>query len=116
PAAATTAAFTPPPTLAPASVPDSVAVGGVNGDGRPDLLVANSGSATVGVLLNTTAAGATTASFATQQTFATDRFPSSVAVGDVNGDGRPDPLLANRTSNTGGRLLNPTPVAPGPAT
>lgn len=41
------------------SVPLSVAFGDVNGDGKPDLAVANNGSSNVSVLLNTTAAGVT---------------------------------------------------------
>src|SRR5262249_10986285 len=88
--------------------PSSVAVGDVNGDGRPDLLVANFGSGTVSVLLNTTAAGATIPSFAPQQTFATGTHPISVAVGDVNGDATPDLLVAHTGSATVSVLLNPT--------
>src|SRR5262249_57843539 len=74
----------------------------------PDLLGANNVSGTVSVLLNTTAAGATIPSFAPQQTFATGTQPSSVAVGDVNGDGRPDLLVANTGSGTVSVLLNTT--------
>src|SRR5262245_61607766 len=50
------ASFAPQQTFATGSSPFSVALGDVNGDGRPDLLVANAGSNTVSVLLNTTAA------------------------------------------------------------
>jgi hypothetical protein len=81
--------FAPQQTFPTGINPISVAVGDFNGDGKPDLAVANSGSNSVSVLLNTTAMGATTASFATQQTFATGSSPSSVAVGDFNGDGKP---------------------------
>ena len=49
----------------------------------------------VSVLLNTTAPGATTASFAAQQTFATGTSPQSVTVADLNGDGMPDLIVAN---------------------
>ena len=48
-----------------------MAAADLNGDGKPDLIVANYGSSTVSVLLNTTAPGAATPSFAAQQTFAT---------------------------------------------
>ena len=88
-----------------------VAVADVNDDGRPDLLVANYFS-NLGVLLNTTKPGATTLSFATQQTFATGGIPNSVTVADVNGDGRLDVLLANYSSNTVSVMLN-TPAVLG---
>ena len=80
----------------PAATPVSVAAADVNGDGKPDLIVANEGDNTVSVLLNTTAPGATTPSFAAQQTFATGSQPESVAVADVNGDGQPDLIVANQ--------------------
>ena len=72
---ATTPSFAAQQTFATGSEPDSVAAADLNGDGRPDLIVANYGSNTVSVLLNTTAPGATTASFAAQQTFATGTSP-----------------------------------------
>ena len=95
-----------------------MAAADVNGDGKPDLIVTNYYSNTVSVLLNTTAPGATTASFAAQTTFATGIHPRSVAVADVNGDGKPDLIVANVGSNTVSVLLNttapgrPTPPSP----
>ena len=67
----------------------------LNGDGKPDLIVANADSNTVSVLLNTTRAGAATPTFAAQQTFATGSKPDSVTAADLNGDGKPDLIVAN---------------------
>jgi Ca2+-binding RTX toxin-like protein len=107
-AGASSASFAAQLTLATGTNPYSVATADVNGDGRPDLLVANSGSNTVSVLLNTTTPGAGTPSFAAQQAFATDTNPRSVAAADVNGDGKPDLVVANQGSNTASVLLNLT--------
>jgi hypothetical protein len=97
---ATTASFAPQQTFAVGISPRSVVVGDFNGDGKPDLAVANSGSNTVSVLLNTIATGATTASFAAQQAFSVGSDPFSVAAGDFNGDGKPDLAVANNDPNT----------------
>jgi hypothetical protein len=67
--------FAPQQTFAAGTEPFSVAVGDFNRGGKPDLVVANRSSNTVSVLLNTTPTGATTPTFAPQQTFATGSFP-----------------------------------------
>jgi hypothetical protein len=75
--------------------PESVVVADVNGDGKPDLVVANRGTApytnsTVSVLL-----GQGNGTFRNAQNFPVGAGPFSVAVADVNGDGRPDVITAN---------------------
>jgi hypothetical protein len=97
-------------TFADAGGPVSVAVADFNGDGKPDLVVANRDAGTVAVLLNTTPAGSGTASFAAGQLFFVGSGPLAVALGDFNGDGRPDLAVANSNDNTVSVLLNTTPV------
>src|SRR5437879_6529689 len=66
------------------SVPYSVAIGDLNGDGKPDLATANGGSNTVSVLL-----GNGDGSFGVRTDYGTGSNPYSVAIGDLNGDGKP---------------------------
>jgi VCBS repeat-containing protein len=72
--------------------PLSVTVGDLNGDGKPDLVVPNFGSApsTLSVLL-----GNGDGTFQPQVTYPTGRNPISVAIGDLNGDGKPDLVVAD---------------------
>ena len=80
--------------------PPSVAAGDVDGDGKPDLIVANYGSNTVSVLRNTATAGSINGtSFAARVDFATGSNPFFAALGDADGDGKPDILVANANSN-----------------
>ncbi|CAF4515559.1 unnamed protein product, partial [Rotaria socialis] len=65
-----------------------------NGDGKPDIIVANSSSNNVGVLLNIG-----NGTFADQTTYSAGSGASCVAVVDVNGDGKPDIIVTNANSN-----------------
>ena len=100
--------------VATGSGPRAVAVGDVNGDGKPDVAVANAGANTVSVLVNTTAPGATSTSFAPKQDFATGTNPVSITLADLNSDGKLDIAVTNITSDSISVLLNTT--APGAAT
>jgi hypothetical protein len=80
--------------------PWSVAVGDFNGDGIPDLAVANSYSNNVSVLL-----GNGDGTFQAARNFAAGSFPLSVAVGDLNGDGTLDLAVANSGGNNVSVLL-----------
>ena len=92
--------FRPQARFAAGSSPNSVAIGDVNGDGRPDLVTANNGSDDVSVLL-----GNGDGTFRPQARFAAGSSPYSVAIGDVNGDGRPDLVTANNGSGDVSVLL-----------
>jgi predicted nucleotidyltransferase len=94
--------------------PRAVAVGDVNGDGKPDVVVTHLGVNIVSVLLNTSAAGATSTSFAPEQDFATGTDPVSITLADLNNDGKLDLAVTNSNSNSISVLLNTT--VPGAAT
>src|SRR5437660_899179 len=82
--------------------PYSVAAGDLNGDGRLDLVVANSLANSVAVLLGN---GARTLQTARSFDAGLGSGPIWVLIVDVNGDGRPDILLANQSRNSVGVLL-----------
>jgi VCBS repeat-containing protein len=110
-AAVTPVTFTGPTDLAVSDNPNSVAVGDFNGDGDPDLAVANEFGGNVSVLL-----GGAGGSFSAATNIATGGFPFAVAVGDFNGDSDPDLAVADAfdglisvlLGSTGGAFTGPT--------
>ena len=80
--------------------PSSVVVGDFNGDGTPDLAVADVYGGTVSVLL-----GKGNGTFQSAVNYASGGRPVSVAVGDVNGDGKPDLVAGNENVGTVSVLL-----------
>ncbi len=93
-------AFAPKLDYATGRGPRPVSVGDFNGDGKTDLVVANSESNTVSVLLRNTA----NTDFDTKVDVTTGSSPGSVSVGDFNCDGKTDLAVANNWSGTGSVL------------
>ncbi len=81
--------------------PISIAAADFNGDGKPDLVVADSGNNSISVLLNT---GTGTFSAAVQ--YKVGNSPSAVAAADLNGDGIADIAVTNAGDNTVTVLIN----------
>jgi hypothetical protein len=90
------------------SNPYSVSSADLNGDGKPDLVLANGGSNSISVLINTTTPGASAPTFTTKTDFTTGSNPRSVSIGDINGDGKPDLATANYNSTSASVFLNTT--------
>jgi len=114
-------AFAAPVTFPAGAQPQAVRIADVNADGLPDLIVANYGPGTdgsgmpgVSVLLQD---AAHPGSFLAPVSYQTPDGAIDVAVADLNGDGRPDLVVASLDPDfTGGvsvLLQNPAPAAAG---
>ena len=82
----------------------AVAVGDLDGDGKPDLAIANSSAGTISVLRNTSTVG--TLSFANRIPFTVGSQPFTLAIGDIDGDGKLDLVAGNAQGGTISVLRN----------
>jgi hypothetical protein len=80
--------------------PTAVTAADIDDDGKPEVIVTNSTYNTFSLLKNNSSIG--NISLQPQQVFSTDiqgfGFPNSIAVGDLDGDGKADVAIANQNS------------------
>jgi len=106
--------FLPPATYAVGNDPVSIAVADLNGDGKPDIVTANTmlsalgaGSNSVSVLLQDSSHPG---QFLPAASYVSANVINSVAIGDLNGDGRPDLAIAD---SSGVSILLQSSTSPG---
>jgi hypothetical protein len=80
--------------------PEAIAIADLNGDGKPDLVVAEPGASAVGVLL-----GMGHGVFQPAMAYDAAGSPFNLAVADLDGDGKPDVVTANSQDGTVSVLL-----------
>ena len=82
--------------------PVAVAVSDLNQDGKPDLITANALSNNISILQNNSSGG--NFSFGPHTDLNAGKGPRNIAVGDLNGDGKPDIVVANFNSGDSGTV------------
>lgn len=80
------------------AAPFGIAVGDVNGDGKPDVAITCTTDSTVHIYRNTGTPG--NISFAPKLTYKTGSLPYRVGIVDIDKDGLPDLVVMNQGSNT----------------
>src|SRR5207249_3657840 len=85
----------------PTAAGANVALGDIDGDGKLDIVSANSSANTISVFRNIGVTGVIASnSFAPRVDFGVGGYPFSATIGDIDGDGKLDIALANSDSYT----------------
>jgi RHS repeat-associated protein len=87
-----------------------VEVADLDGDGRLDMVLTNFNTNTVSVFRNTSS-GPGTISFGSNVDFTTGNSPTSISIGDIDGNGKLDLVTTSSSANTISVLLNTTGLA-----
>jgi hypothetical protein len=94
-------AFAPEADFALGGWGNSVTVGDLDGDGKPDVAAVTQSGNALSLFRNISTPGIfTNTSLASRLDFASGSNPYGVAIGDLDGDGRPDIAFANNYGNT----------------
>jgi len=115
----TPGSFAPKVDFVTGSNPHGVTIDDLDGDGKPDIAVANGGSASIGLFKNLSISGAiTVGSFASRVDFSTGVGPTNIAIGDLEDDGKPEIVVGVGGSNVVSVFRNtigvppPVPISP----
>ncbi len=95
---ATTISFETKIDFAVATAPEDITAGDLDGDGKPEIAIACSGSNVVSLLRNTSTTGAI--SFASKTDLSAGSSTWGVAIGDIDSDGKAEVLASNLGPNT----------------
>lgn len=110
----TTGSFAAPVTFAAGAgiQRDGIALADIDGDGKPDIAIVGQYSGSVYLYRNLSTPGSfTSSSLATPMTFVSGNNSVTAAIGDLDGDGRPDIAIANAFGNNLTVWKNVVPMA-----